>query len=61
MVENRRAFFVPECTDSQVGIPQSLKSVKRVLKSFFEVSGDFKSELEAVKPRAKNRERGSQS
>lgn len=23
---------------------------------FFEVSGDFKSELEAVKPRAKNRE-----
>lgn len=53
MVENRRTFLVPECTDSQVGILQSLKSVKRVLKSFFEVSGDFKSELDAVKPRAK--------
>lgn len=53
MVENRKTFFVPECTDSQVGILQSLKSVKRVLKSFFEVSGDLKSELDAVKPRAK--------
>lgn len=53
MVENRKTFFVPECTDSQVGILQSLKSVKRALKKFFEVSGDLKSEPDAVKPRAK--------